>query len=97
MCWGDKQEPRPTLANIRSFQTIEHKFFFARIALDKSCLKSALEKARLPSLSFFFSGLSGTPKPKKEKKIELDPSEETRRWYTVLSCCVQRANARGSG
>ena len=26
--------------------------------------------------------------------FELDPSEETRRWYTVLSCCVQRANAR---
>ena len=26
--------------------------------------------------------------------FELDPSEETRRWYTVISCCIQRANAR---
>ena len=36
----------------------------------ESCLKSALEKARLPSLSSFFSGLSGTPKPKKEKQTK---------------------------
>ena len=26
--------------------------------------------------------------------FELDPSEETRKWYTVRSCCIQRANAR---
>ena len=30
----------------------------------------------------------------KAASLELEPSEETRRWYTVLSCCVQRANAR---
>ena len=26
--------------------------------------------------------------------FELDPSEETRKWYIVLSCCIQRANAK---
>ena len=31
---------------------------------------------------------------KKAEFAELEPSEEIRRWYTVLSCCVQRANAR---
>ena len=31
---------------------------------------------------------------KKAELFELEPSEEIRRWYTVLSCCVQRANAR---
>ena len=25
---------------------------------------------------------------------ELDPSEKTRKWYPVISCCIQRANAR---
>ena len=25
---------------------------------------------------------------------ELDPSEEIRKWYTVISCCIQRANAK---
>ena len=25
---------------------------------------------------------------------ELDPSEEIRKWYAVVSCCIQRANAR---
>ena len=30
----------------------------------------------------------------KATHFELDPSEEIRKWYTVLSCCVQRANAR---
>ena len=28
------------------------------------------------------------------KAAQLDPSEETRRWYVALSCCVQRANAK---
>ena len=31
---------------------------------------------------------------KKAAHFELDPSEETRKWYTVASCCIQRANAR---
>ena len=31
---------------------------------------------------------------KKAAAFELEPSEEIRRWYTVLSCCVQRANAK---
>ena len=31
---------------------------------------------------------------KKAEFLQLDSSEEIRRWYTVLSCCVQRANAR---
>ena len=31
---------------------------------------------------------------KKAEFLQLEPSEEIRRWYTVLSCCVQRANAR---
>ena len=31
---------------------------------------------------------------KKAVHFELDASEEIRRWYTVISCCVQRANAR---
>ena len=26
--------------------------------------------------------------------LELEPSEEIRRWYAALSCCVQRANAK---
>ena len=30
----------------------------------------------------------------KANAFELDPSEEIRKWYTVLSCCVQRANAK---
>ena len=30
----------------------------------------------------------------KAAHFELDPSEETRRWYVALSCCVQRANAK---
>ena len=30
----------------------------------------------------------------KAAHYELDPSEETRKWYTVISCCIQRANAR---
>ena len=30
----------------------------------------------------------------KAEHYELDPSEETRKWYTVISCCIQRANAR---
>ena len=30
----------------------------------------------------------------KSAHFELEPSEETRKWYTVVSCCVQRANAR---
>ena len=29
----------------------------------------------------------------KAAHFELDPSEETRKWYTVASCCIQRANA----
>ena len=31
---------------------------------------------------------------KKAAALELEPSEEIRRWYTALSCCVQRANAK---
>ena len=31
---------------------------------------------------------------KKAAALELDPSEEIRRWYTALTCCVQRANAK---
>ena len=31
---------------------------------------------------------------KKAAHFELDPSEETRKWYIVASCCIQRANAR---
>ena len=31
---------------------------------------------------------------KKADFLELEPSEEIRRWYTTLSCCVQRANAK---
>ena len=30
----------------------------------------------------------------KAAALELEPSEEIRRWYTALSCCVQRANAK---
>ena len=30
----------------------------------------------------------------KAAHFELEPSEETRRWYVALSCCVQRANAK---
>ena len=30
----------------------------------------------------------------KAAHFELDSSEEIRRWYTALSCCVQRANAK---
>ena len=30
----------------------------------------------------------------KAAHFELDPAEETRRWYVALSCCVQRANAK---
>ena len=30
---------------------------------------------------------------KRAEFLQLERSEETRRWYTVLSCCVQRANA----
>ena len=30
----------------------------------------------------------------KAAHYELDPSEETRKWYTVISCCIQRANAK---
>ena len=29
----------------------------------------------------------------KAAHFELDPSEEIRKWYTVISCCIQRANA----
>ena len=39
-------------------------------------------------------GLIQTFARKKATFAELEPSEEIRRWYTVLSCCVQRANAR---
>ena len=31
---------------------------------------------------------------KKAAAMELEPSEEIRRWYAALSCCVQRANAK---
>ena len=31
---------------------------------------------------------------KKAVAMELEPSEEVRRWYAALSCCVQRANAK---
>ena len=30
----------------------------------------------------------------KAAHFELEPSEEIRRWYVALSCCVQRANAK---
>ena len=30
----------------------------------------------------------------KAAHYELDPSEEIRKWYTVISCCIQRANAK---
>ena len=30
----------------------------------------------------------------KAAHYELDESEEIRKWYTVISCCVQRANAK---
>ncbi len=30
----------------------------------------------------------------KAAHFELEPSAEIRRWYVVLSCCVQRANAK---
>ena len=30
----------------------------------------------------------------KAAHFELDPSEEIRKWYTVISCCIQRANAK---
>ena len=30
----------------------------------------------------------------KANAFELDPSEEIRKWHIVLSCCVQRANAK---
>ena len=30
----------------------------------------------------------------KAAHFELDPSEEIRKWYTVVSCCIQRANAK---
>ena len=30
----------------------------------------------------------------KAAHFELDQSEEIRRWYVALSCCVQRANAK---
>ena len=30
----------------------------------------------------------------KAAHFELDPSAEISRWYAVLSCCVQRANAK---
>ena len=30
---------------------------------------------------------------KRAEFLQLERSEETRHWYTVLSCCVQRANA----
>ena len=26
--------------------------------------------------------------------FELEPAAEIRKWYTILSCCVQRANAK---
>ena len=30
----------------------------------------------------------------KAEHFELEPSEEIRRWYVAVSCCVQRANAK---
>ena len=30
----------------------------------------------------------------KAAHFQLEPSEEIRRWYVALSCCVQRANAK---
>ena len=30
----------------------------------------------------------------KAAHYELDPSAEIRKWYTVISCCIQRANAK---
>ena len=30
----------------------------------------------------------------KAAQFQLEPSEEIRRWYVALSCCVQRANAK---
>ena len=30
----------------------------------------------------------------KAAHFELDHSEEIRKWYTVISCCIQRANAK---
>ena len=30
----------------------------------------------------------------KAAHFELEPSEEIRRWYVAVSCCVQRANAK---
>ena len=69
---------------------------------DFSGLSSALKDDAIEPLAFERHGFIAKETAALIRKLahlkaahfELGPSEETRRWYVALSCCVQRANAK---